>query len=195
MIKEERIKAHQMIVSPWYQPNPLAHLNNERDAYHINWTLKNLEKYNLKSVLDYGCFDGWLDFLLIHSGITDVTGIELVPSLVEAARRYTFTNNLTYKIYEGFLTDVVFDRTFDVVLCYEVLEHIPLEIVKEYIQILKKISKMMFVSLPNQKAEDNQPQHLWTPTVEIIKDLFGESSLIEYHEFKGIPGNWFINAF
>jgi cyclopropane fatty-acyl-phospholipid synthase-like methyltransferase len=149
-----------------------------------------------KTVLDVGCFDGWLDFLLINAGF-EVDGLELMPELVAAAKRYAERNFVNYNIYEGEFLSVGIDRKYDAVTCFETLEHVGLDTAKEYIEKMESLAtKGILISLPDQKAEDN-PQHKWTPTKELIEELFGEkknfSLTTNSYINKEIPMNFFIS--
>lgn len=195
MLNKTEIKQkHNMNLYDNYVPNPLSHLSNPRDSYHYSWTVKRFKEYDIKTILDIGCFDGWLDFLLMRSGFM-VTGVELMGNLVQAAKRYAERNFINYTIFEGFFDDIDIKDKYDAVICYEVLEHIDLETLPEYISKMESISNnLICISLPNQNHTENA-QHCWTPTEALIKEIWGGKNgfRLEYQEYTGIPGNWFIS--
>jgi 2-polyprenyl-3-methyl-5-hydroxy-6-metoxy-1,4-benzoquinol methylase len=178
MNKTHQLELHRMNVPAGYLPNPYGHLNNARDLFHYEWTLKKL--INCKSVLDVGCFDGWLDFLLIDKGFK-LEGVELVPELARAANKYARNNYLDYQCHAGLLTEIKFEKKFDCCVCFEVLEHLIMGEAQDYIFLMEKIvNKLMLISLPDQKKEDNV-QHQWTPTWDLIFELFGSKKDVEFY--------------
>jgi len=192
----ERIAAHHINLGPVYMPYPERHLRIIRDKFHFKKTIEILKKTYAKTVLDIGCFDGWLDFLLINEGYK-VTGIELMKSLADSAMRYAYKNAVDYIVHNGFFEDIKLVDTFDVVLCFETLEHVDLDkSVPLYIEKIDRLAlKGVFISLPDQPQEQNF-QHLWTPTEEIIRSLWGQKRnfKLEYKDYNDIhvPANWFI---
>jgi len=197
MKTDELIKLHKMNFGPDYLPNPDRHIRIKRDYKHYQYSFTELKTHQCKTVLDIGCFDGWLDFLLVRDGYS-VTGIELIQELVDAANRYAERNFFPYRAHQGRFLDMSMeiDHRFDVVMCYETLEHVDFQEVQSFIEKMESLSdRLILISLPDQKHEDN-PQHQWTPTDEIIERLFGEKRffMVERYEYKdGVPSNWFIS--
>lgn len=192
--RQERLQAHQ--VDGTWMPYPEGHMQSIRDAQHYYWTLAKLKDMPKASIIDIGCYDGWLDFLLIRKGF-NVDGVELIPELARSAMAYASANNLQYLVYNNFfdLTDPI--QKYDVALAYEVLEHIPLESVPAYVAKMEGLARRrILISLPDQKHEDNS-QHLWTPSVELICDTWGNNKAfsLERAEYNGtdIPANFFIS--
>ena len=185
-----------MFSAPDHVVLPRQHLNNARDSKHYEWSLQQLQSYKCKTVLDVGCWDGWLDMLLTESGY-QVEGVEIVPDLINAADRYAFNNAIAYKIHQGLFHEVSIDGHFDAVLLYEILEHIPLEIVEQSIDKAESLGNLILVSLPNQTCEQNpQKQHRWTPTEDLIKSMWQTKPnySLQYAEYSGgTPANWFIS--
>ncbi|MBD3260318.1 MAG: methyltransferase domain-containing protein [Candidatus Altiarchaeales archaeon] len=194
--REERLQAHTVNLPPGYLPNPEQHLSNMRDGFHAIWTLKQLEDMQHATVLDIGCYDGWLDFLLILRGYI-LVGVEVVPELAEAARHYAERNFLPYEVHTGFFDELDIKSPFDVVMAYEVLEHVSFDEIPDYIARMERVAqKKVLISLPDQKHEENE-QHLWTPTEELIKELWGDRKEFHlgYRTYEGtdIPPNFFIS--
>jgi 2-polyprenyl-3-methyl-5-hydroxy-6-metoxy-1,4-benzoquinol methylase len=177
MNKAHFLELHKMAIPEGYLPDPYRHLNNARDKVHFDWALKNLT--GCSTVLDVGCFDGWLDFLLMDQGFK-FEGVELVPELARAANNYAKSKALEYQCYEGLLTELDLRKKYDCCLCFEVLEHLPLVEVQEYLSIMENLTnKLILISLPDQKIEDNI-QHQWTPSLKQVIDLFGEKKDFEF---------------
>jgi len=193
--REERAAAHAVSLPEGYLPDPQRHFGNARDSHHYLKAVKWLTQIGAKTVLDVGCYDGWMDFLLIQKGYK-VHGVEMIPALAEAAYRYSERNFFNYKVYVGHVLDVTPDHTYDAVLCFETLEHLTLEEARQAAcKLAQWTSKGVLVSLPDQDHRQNQ-QHLWTPTEAVIKDIWGgfPGFGYEYLSYHGttIPGNWFI---
>lgn len=185
--KAERLTAHQ--VQGTWVPNPEAHLQSPRDAYHFDWTLRQIgyERHGDNagwSILDVGAYDGWLDFLLIKKGYK-VEGVELIPELCQSAESYLPAKG-SYRIHQGFFEDVEISSRFDVAICYELLEHIPISMVPVYVAKMEAIAGRILISLPDQSHKDN-PQHLWTPTFDLIRSIWGWKPDFEM-TYKPYPG-------
>jgi 2-polyprenyl-3-methyl-5-hydroxy-6-metoxy-1,4-benzoquinol methylase len=199
MNRTERQAAHA--VQGTWVPNPDAHLKNSRDRYHFYWICRQLGldldgRYNSgTTVIDIGCYDGWLDFLLIEAGFL-VEGVELNPNLCESARNYAAQKKINYRVNQGFFEDVAIDRRFEVAMCLETLEHIPLDMVPVYVAKMEAIATgTILISLPDQRHEENA-QHLWTPSMDLILSMWGLKKNFEvtYKPYPGtdIPANFLI---
>jgi SAM-dependent methyltransferase len=97
-------------------------------------------------VLDVGCGAGTNYGERLLSAVSEVHGVELVPAAVEAA------NKLGIKALVHDLNQALPHQndTFDVVLCFEVLEHTfdPLFVTREMYRVLKPGGKLL-ASVPN----------------------------------------------
>lgn len=194
--KQNLLALHDMNIPDYYVPNPESHLYNVRDKLHYEWALGKLREYGCSSALDIGCFDGWLDFLLIKDGIK-MESVELVPGLAAAAVRYAQQHNLDYFCHCNLLSEVKFKGKFDCCLCFETLEHLELPDALEYVKLMEDLAtKLILISLPDQRHEDN-PQHRWTPTESLIHSLFGSKPgfNLEVRQYPGssIPSNFLIS--
>jgi len=120
-------------------------------------------------------------------------GIESDSGLCAQARdkgirmlNYTLTDRLPLNAEER----------IDLIAANEVLEHIDFKNVPGIIKDMDRAGRVCLVSLPDQRHEDNR-EHLWTPTEEVIGKLFGQFNLevirVEYAADTGIPPNWLIS--
>lgn len=225
----EQIARHQ--VDRVWMPQPDAHLLGVRDRTHYEWArdallagtamggndvlylshaYENPEREKLITpvqVLDVGCYDGWLDFLLIKGCLSKrslhIDGLELIPNLCASATAYAEANGVTsFRSIQGTLWaagNPAHVRTdYNAVMCFEMLEHIPFEDVAPMLTLMENVcapGAVILLSLPDQRHEDNA-QHLWTPTKPVIDELLKhkKGATVEYKSYPGtnIPGNFLI---
>jgi 2-polyprenyl-3-methyl-5-hydroxy-6-metoxy-1,4-benzoquinol methylase len=77
-----------------------------------------------REVLDVGCGFGWFELFAIDAGVQHITGIEITERDLQTARRHIDAPNVTFQVAGA--TELPFpDNSFDTVVCWEVLEHIP----------------------------------------------------------------------
>lgn len=190
-------KLHDVVLPDNYVPHPGSHLTNERDCEHYLNSLTIMMDREYKSVLDIGSYDGWHAILLARDEY-DVTGVEFIPSLVQAARRYIEQSKVpNVKIIESdWIKAQPCKMCYDLITCYEVLEHVPWDMVTDWVSKMERYGKTIAISLPNQNHEENA-QHQWTPTEDLIGEYFSKKRnvKIEYKEWPttpNVPGNWFI---
>jgi len=196
--RPDPFELHNVKLPDNYIPSPGSHLTNARDCEHYLNTLQNAIELDANSVLDIGAYDGWHAFLLELDGY-EVQMVEFIPDLVKAAYRYIETHKIKgVSIIEAdwLGANIPPEKKFDIITAYEVLEHVPLTKVPEWVAKMEYYGKRICISLPNQDHNQNQ-QHQWTPNEHIIKFLFGNKKnfRLQYREYpinKSIPGNWFI---
>lgn len=189
---------HHVDVPENYVPNPILHLENQRDNEHLVFALQIMYFNNYVSVFDIGSYTGWLPLLLTQDKF-EVETCEWVKGLKESGERYANKMGIkNYKALQGSWLDIKDEDLrigYDLVTAFEVLEHVEFEQVPAFIQKMELYAKTVAISLPDQKKEDNQ-QHQWTPTLELINDMFkGKKKLnITYKKYLNpqIPANWFI---
>ena len=79
-----------------------------------------------RDVLDIGCGFGWFELLALDRGARSVTGVEPTDADLATARKHLQDDRVNLCL--GSALDVPFaDASFDTVVCWEVLEHIPRE--------------------------------------------------------------------
>lgn len=97
-----------------------------------------------KKVLDYGCGNAWAGIIASKSGCPDVTAVDVSKGPVESARFYSEK----FGAVEGFKASCVGtdwlgsleDKTFDGIICSNVLDVIPTETAKEIIREFARIA-------------------------------------------------------
>lgn len=188
---------HHVNVPDNYMPNPIAHLENQRDNEHAAFTLQLMFDRDYTTIFDIGSYDGWLPLLLTQEKNFQVDTCEWVDGLKEAGERFAQKHSIkNYKAQQGaWLDNIELRPQYDLVTAYEVLEHVEFNLVPVFIQKMEEHAKTVAISLPDQKHEDNK-QHQWTPTKELIEDMFKDKKnlAITYKKYidPRIPANWFI---
>lgn len=105
-----------------------------------------------RRVLDYGSGEGY-GSLLLSDVASSVVGVDIDPQAVShASERYRSQSNLTFTSLDGH-TLPFDDQHFDLITCFEVIEHVPNpdEVLAELSRLLA-IDGMLLISTPN-KAE------------------------------------------
>lgn len=105
-----------------------------------------LEKYHVKSVIDIGCGDGRF-FSLTKKEYKYKAGYDLAEQAIQFAK--AFNPNVIYKCEN--IENI--DSKVDAMVCIEVLEHIPDEVVDIFLEsIFEKLEKngLLFIQVPTK---------------------------------------------
>ncbi|HSZ85608.1 MAG TPA: methyltransferase domain-containing protein [Puia sp.] len=132
------------------------------------------------NILDVGCGRGWLSNLLMLYG--NVIGIEPVKSVVEYGKNLFPSLDLRVGVPQDLLNK--YTSHFDIIVCSEVIEHIPDEQKLSFLNNLKALLKpngFLILTTPRKDAETEwkkygdtaQPIEDW-PFEETIAKLFSE---------------------
>jgi len=90
-------------------------------------------------ILELGCGHGEV-LEKLYSPESSITGIDINPNSIAIAKK-RFSNRDNVKILEGDIRKLAYaDETFDLIVCSEVIEHIPnpIEVLAEIRRLLKK---------------------------------------------------------
>ncbi|MFA5793899.1 MAG: glycosyltransferase [Candidatus Brocadiia bacterium] len=137
-----------------------------------------------KKVLDVGCGEGYGSFFLAQTA-KSVIGIDIDKAAINHALKKYRQENLKFKI--GDVRDIPLKgkNLFDVIVCYEVLEHI-----KEQAKLLKEVKRLLkddglfIVSTPNKPVYSNKRNY---------RNSFHKKEL-DINEFSGLMKKYFKNA-
>jgi len=156
----------------------LARYNNVVSLVEKNTSLKG------KTVLDVGCGDGVLSYLLSKKGLT-VSGVDYTSDAVEFAKEKT-QGNIEFKV--GNVYEIPWaDNSFDVVVSSDVIEH--LDDVDKYIGEIKRVLKkdgICVLSTPVRITEEPlDKEHVveWFESeyVDVIEKYFPDSEFYTSH--------------
>lgn len=134
-----------------------------------------------KVVLDAGCGTGYGADYLSKVG-KEVIGIDISEAALRYARTHFQKDNLKFEVIG--LTSLTFQNsTFDVVCCFDVIEHIEdyKKAIEEIYRVLKSDS-LFIISTPNKKIfSDNQPN---PPNPHHVREFY-------LSDFQGILRSYF----
>jgi 2-polyprenyl-3-methyl-5-hydroxy-6-metoxy-1,4-benzoquinol methylase len=140
-------------------------------------------KSNIRSVLDIGCHDAAFIKLLGELN-PDVSffGLEISERIVHFAEQNAPVQNVFIK--EGFAEDapLLFDRTFDLIVLWEILEHVP-----NHLDLIEIAERMLMphghicITVPIKSHQSicitNRPvEHVRGFTPDTVKKDFGDKS-------------------
>jgi SAM-dependent methyltransferase len=100
-------------------------------------------------VLDFGCFDGWLLRKLRERHSIQGTGLDISHQALALARDLDHSGALTFVRSDG--APLPFEsESFDVVVCSEILEHVPdLDAVMAELARVLACGGMLYATMPN----------------------------------------------
>ncbi|RKY88002.1 hypothetical protein DRQ15_10395 [candidate division KSB1 bacterium] len=104
----------------------------------------------IKNVLDLGCGDGYLSYLIAKKGFV-VTSLDISPKRLEKFKDIAEKYHIEQKIGDVTNTGLV-SQSFDLIVCSEVLEHI-----ENYKDVLKEAHRLLapggrfILSVPNRE--------------------------------------------
>lgn len=122
----------------------------------LAYTVSFVENADIKDkiILDIGCGYGWFELNVLSRGVKAVVASELTKSDLETIRKNIVNPKIKYS--EANAIDLPFDNeTFDTVVCWEVIEHIPKDTEKKMFSEIRRVLK------PNGKFYLSTPYNSW----------------------------------
>ena len=129
-----------------------------------------------KNLCDIACGVGYGTYLLAQSAASAV-GIDISDEAIDWARINFCADNTSFHCADGSEAWPV-DETFDVITCFETLEHVPAPnaFIKQLVMHLAPGGKL-FLSVPNGPRDEkraNNPHHLHHFNEITLKELVGK---------------------
>lgn len=107
-----------------------------------------MHKNNIKSVADVGCGDWQFSKNIDYSGIS-YTGYDVASFVINANKEKYSKENVSFVHYNGDFNEI---KGADLLICKDVLQHLPLENIEQFLKILPKFRFALITNdLPNGK--------------------------------------------
>lgn len=157
----------------------------EKFVYYINgYNTKNNYEKKLK-ILDVGCGRGWLSNLLTKYG--NVTAIEPIKPVAEYAKRLFPDIHIQSGTAEDLLQQNL-QQTFDIIVCSEVIEHVPDNQKSDFINTIKLLLKPHGFLILTTPRKDKQPEWMkFLKPGQPVEDWLSEAEVLQIcqlHNFK-----------
>ncbi|MDO9512335.1 MAG: methyltransferase domain-containing protein [Bacteroidales bacterium] len=149
-----------------------SHYTQPEDLKRLGFVMESIKETGIMNakVLDIGCGNGNISYQLAKSGYT-VTGIDISSEAIEYANKHFTHPNATFTVHSVY--DIKTPNAFDVIICSEVLEHLPVP--GNMLATMKKLltpQGICIITVPNGKGPR---EVLVTKPVQKIKNSKGIS--------------------
>ena len=114
-----------------------------------------IQNQNIKSVVDFGCGD-WQFSRFINWYGASYVGFDLVPGVIESNRKNFACPGISFEVFNA-LDEL---PAADLLLCKDVFQHLPNDIVREYLVAFKQKFKFLLIT------NDDQPHNLLNSDTE-----------------------------
>lgn len=104
-----------------------------------------------QDVLDIGCGYGWFELFSVSMGVDSITGIEVSERDLDTARSHLDLPNVHLDVASAISLPFA-DESFDTVVCWEVLEHIPPNTERQALQEICRVLRpdgRLYLSTPH----------------------------------------------
>jgi len=145
MIKND-LEYYDLNADKWWKEGEALYLSNHFNKSRFDFFKNYVPNWKGIKVLDVGCGGGLACEFLAKLG-ANVSGIDLSINSIKAAQEHAKSSNLEINYQCGVAENLPYnENTFDIVLCFDVLEHVAdLKIViSEIYRVLKKDGIFLF---------------------------------------------------
>ncbi len=145
--------------------NILNEKPSEIPIHRLAYSVSFIQSQDLKDkrVLDIGCGFGWFELSALKLGVKEIIGIEPSEKDLQTAKNTIVKNNVIFM--QGSATDLSFeDKSFDTVISWEVIEHIPKKSENKMFAGIRRILKeegVFYLSSPNNHVVANILDPAW----------------------------------
>ncbi len=136
---QSEIQKFNELANSWWNPHGKMRPLHDINPLRITWLRDLIGGFSGKRILDVGCGGGILSESIAKFG-GSVTGLDLSENLIEIAKLHQVKSNVQIEYFVSSAEDfseIRFEH-YDVVICMEVLEHIP-----DPISIVQSCSKLV----------------------------------------------------
>ncbi|MFC3868125.1 methyltransferase [Helicobacter equorum] len=145
--------------------------------------------YNITSIVDAGCGDWQFSKNINFNGIK-YQGFDVASFVINANTRAYAKENISFELYDGDFNKL---PSADLLLCKDVLQHLPIAKIKEFIGIL---SKFKYALITNDIGKNNNTEILPTQgrTLDLRQEPFNLECSIVFEINENHPKNWGIES-
>lgn len=147
------------------------------------------KSHNIKSIIDAGCGDWQFSKNIDFSGIA-YQGFDVASFVINANAQKYSAQNITFHLYDGDFSKL---PSADLLLCKDVLQHLPLDKIKEFISILPKFK---YALITNDIGQNHNTEILPTQcrNLDLRKEPFNLDCEIVFKIQQNHPKSWGIES-
>lgn len=145
--------------------------------------------HNITSIVDAGCGDWQFSKNIDFSGIT-YQGFDVASFVVNANTPRYSKDNISFHLYDGDFSKL---PSADLLICKDVLQHLPIAKIKEFITILPRFK---YALITNDIGTNNNTEILPTQgrTLDLREDPFNLDCSIVFEIQENCPKSWGIKS-
>ncbi|WP_394953714.1 methyltransferase [uncultured Helicobacter sp.] len=145
--------------------------------------------HNITSIVDAGCGDWQFSKNIDFSGIT-YQGFDVASFVINANTPRYSKDNISFHLYDGDFSKL---PSADLLICKDVLQHLPIAKIKEFITILPRFK---YALITNDIGANNNTEILPTQgrTLDLREDPFNLDCSIVFEIQENCPKSWGIKS-
>ena len=145
--------------------------------------------YHIKSIVDAGCGDWQFSKNIDFSGIT-YQGFDVASFVINANTPRYSKDNISFHLYDGDFSKL---PSADLLICKDVLQHLPIAKIQEFITILPRFK---YALITNDIGTNNNTEILPTQgrTLDLREDPFYLDCSIVFEIQENCPKSWGIKS-